>query len=683
MKVSAYRGFLTEWETSDSKKPANSLKMREMNEPMERYDRIRQAAQAWKNVCFVLTLGFVTLLGFASPLYAQSPNGWALKMFTKLGTESSHNFGNLALHAEAEHRFVFENIYKEDVEILSAQSNCGCTKVSVSKKIVKSKEKAEIIARVDTSGKVHTGKRKVTITVHFNRPKSAEVQLQIQAFIRSDVVFNPGNVEFGGVAAGREVSKKVFLEYHGSNPNWGLRQLKKTNPGIKAVAKPTPSSGKVKTYEVTITLKESAEPGYISDLVRFISNDGEDQSIFIPVHAQVLAPLTAKPSYFQLGIVHPGEEVSKNLVIRGSSPFKIEKITSTDSRLKFLTANQESVVHVVPVTFSAGDSSTGPFHQIISIKTTQAQMSELEIAVSGFISDQPRLPRADSTLADMPNDLSNAAGGLSPAGNQNAPAIPPMKRKRTPEAVAFSARRGPSAGNTPTNGHSLTSSGHPFGGILPTMPAAASEPVPEPVPESTDSAQLLQTTLDAPKLAVPETNAPKANASESIGPRTVVPSPLKINLIRRPFADLSNAAIQPVPEKTDQKTDPREQTAESDDGFVAVPSSPEAAPESPSADGWVAAEPNEPNEPNETKNRDDKLFKPFQPLPEVKEPSAEAQPSGSGLMVFRKPALAVGQPENGSAPQKTESLPENRKPAEKTDQPAADGATALLLSLPE
>lgn len=643
---------------------------------MERQGGIRRSSGTRGTILFVLafllTAGFV----FSSPVYGQQSDAWALKMFTKLGTERSYNFGNLALHAEAEHRFIFENIYKEDVEILSAQSNCGCTKVSVTKKVVKSREKAEIIARVDTSGKVHKGKRKVTITVHFNRPKQAEVQLQIQAFIRSDVVFSPGNVEFGGVAQGRQVNKKVYLEYHGGDPNWNLLHLNWTHPGIMPVAKLVSSANGIKTYEVTVTLKDSAEPGYLSDLVQFISNDGENQSIFIPVHAQVLAPLTAKPSYFQLGIVHPGEEVSKNLVIRGSTPFKIEKISSTDSRLKFLTANQKSAVHVIPVTFSAGDSTIGPFHQVISVKTTQEETPELEISVSGFISDKPRLPQAptltmdENPARDQKYEISRLAKNPSAP---NAPAIPMLTGRKNPTAVAFSTQRAQRPlGTADSQKNAVLTKAYPFGGILTTEPAQ---------PQTSE-----RTSIQTPEQAV-------ESAQKGLSVRKglpVAPSPLRIN----PLPQLENAAAQAdtTPDKEAPTKDESVRTSESDSGSEwtdltakgdSAPAASETASEKDDAisEGWVAAV----VEPSAAKNESNASQPAAAPASSRKQPQAARRKTSptfgqesqerSGSILFRKPALAGEK--SAATPSATVST------VQKTAQAPPAGETNFLLTLPE
>ena len=49
----------------------------------------------------------------ASPCFGQE---WARKMFK----DTDYDFGTVARGAKAEHRFVFENIYMEDVHIANA-----------------------------------------------------------------------------------------------------------------------------------------------------------------------------------------------------------------------------------------------------------------------------------------------------------------------------------------------------------------------------------------------------------------------------------------------------------------------------------------------------------------------------------------------------------------------------------
>lgn len=356
--------------------------------PQKNADKFLSRSVRGSSVFVARTLVFAALL-FLLPvpsIYAQQ-NQWAVKMFSELGTVRAHDFGSVALHAEVERRFAFKNIYKEDVVISSVSSNCGCTKASASKTVIRSGETAEIIARVDTSGRQHTKGRKATITVVFSKPALAEVQMQVKTYIRADVGFDPGSIEFGTTTQGKSVVKRAYLQYEG-RPDWALIGVQKTNPGIRAEAREARRTATGVVYEILVELKANAEPGYIHDLLKFKTNDPDPatSSIFLPIRGVVTAPLTAKPSYLQLGVVPKNATITKNLVVCGATPFQILSVDSKDKRMSFLKTDLKRTVHVIPVTFRAG-SQTGAISETIVVATSQKNEAPLRVAATGYVVD--------------------------------------------------------------------------------------------------------------------------------------------------------------------------------------------------------------------------------------------------------------------------------------------------------
>src|ERR1700722_18745958 len=57
------------------------------------------------------------------PQVVADPNDWAKAMFDS----TSHDFGVVARGAEVVHRFRVKNLYKEDVQISTVTTSCGCT----------------------------------------------------------------------------------------------------------------------------------------------------------------------------------------------------------------------------------------------------------------------------------------------------------------------------------------------------------------------------------------------------------------------------------------------------------------------------------------------------------------------------------------------------------------------------
>ena len=52
-----------------------------------------------------------------------SAQNWVSKMFA----EKDHDFGTVARGADTVYKFPVKNIYKQDIELVSVRSSCGCT----------------------------------------------------------------------------------------------------------------------------------------------------------------------------------------------------------------------------------------------------------------------------------------------------------------------------------------------------------------------------------------------------------------------------------------------------------------------------------------------------------------------------------------------------------------------------
>ena len=141
-----------------------------------------------------------------------SAQEWATKMFKTM----SHDFGSVARGAEAEFSFEFENLYEEDLHVASVRSSCGCTTPTITKRDLKTFEKAQIVAKYNTRS--FTGQKGATVTVVFDKPYYAEVQLSIEGYIRSDVVFDPGEVNFGEVDQFTAAERKLTVNYAANHP---------------------------------------------------------------------------------------------------------------------------------------------------------------------------------------------------------------------------------------------------------------------------------------------------------------------------------------------------------------------------------------------------------------------------------------------------------------------------------
>lgn len=277
---------------------------------------------------------------------------WARKMFQV----TKHEFGTVALGSKTEYIFEFQNIYKEDVHVASVRTSCNCTIPSVEIAQAKSWEKGAIKATFNTGGGF-TGQRGATVTVTFDKPYFAEVQLSVAGFIRKDVVFNPGSVNFSDVDQGSELTRAIAVEYAGRS-DWKITDVRSGNPNLEVELKdPVVTPGKVR-YEMYVKLKGDAPEGRISDYLSLVTNDPTTSSVKVAVEGRVVAPLTVSPQSLVLGTIKAGDTVKKNVIVKAKTPFKVLEVKCEhDCFVIKPDSNEAKTVHVIPVTFIAGDSA--------------------------------------------------------------------------------------------------------------------------------------------------------------------------------------------------------------------------------------------------------------------------------------------------------------------------------------
>jgi len=291
-----------------------------------------------------LTCLLVFLLG--SSAVAQN---WATKMFD----ETSHDFGTVARGAAAEHRFTFTNPYQETVTLRSVRSSCGCATPKIITQSVASGETGEVLVTFNTPS--HTGQRTATVTVTFDQPYFAEAQLKIYGFIRKDVVFSPGSVQFGNVDQGQESEKLVTVSYAGRD-DWQIRDVQSTSNDVEVEIHEASRGGGRVTYRLLVRLKDTASVGYIKNRLVLMTNDQRLATIPLDFEARIQPEITVAPSNLYLGELAVGETVSKSLIVRGKQPFKITDIECDDDCFSFTVDEDAKKVHIVKLAFEPNRS---------------------------------------------------------------------------------------------------------------------------------------------------------------------------------------------------------------------------------------------------------------------------------------------------------------------------------------
>ncbi|MEI8371620.1 MAG: DUF1573 domain-containing protein [Planctomycetota bacterium] len=312
-----------------------------------------------------------------SPCFGQQ---WAAKMFQT----TDHDFGTVARGSKAEFNFTLSNLYIDDVHIVTAYSSCGCTSIEIVKPTLKTYEEGSIRAVFNTP--TFLGSRSATITVIIDKPMPAEILLHVRGVIRGDVVFEPGSVQLGDVELGTPVERKVRVNRSGWG-DWQITEVKSSNPHISAKVVDSSRQNGWTTTDLSVTLDKGAPAGYLQDHLLLVTSEGQSVQMPLAVEGRVIANLAVSPSSLFMGVVHPGQEVTKSLVVKGIHPFKVLSITCEDKAFKFTpTSNEAKMVHVIPVTFVAGNTE-GKVTKTIRIVTDLGQTSP-ELSAYAVISSQ-------------------------------------------------------------------------------------------------------------------------------------------------------------------------------------------------------------------------------------------------------------------------------------------------------
>jgi hypothetical protein len=343
-------------------------------------------------------MAVVVFLAWATTAPAQE---WARKMFT----DASHDFGSVARAGKTQYHFKFKNIYEEPLHVAGVRSSCGCTSAEASKTDLKTWETGDIVATFNTNS--FLGNHSATITVTFDKPYPAEVQLQVYGNIRSDIVLAPGSVQLGTVDAGQMVEKKISVTHTG-RPDWVISDIRSANTNFEVeVSDPKRAPGSV-TYDLTVRLKPTAPAGYISDQLFLVTNDSEAAQMPVDVEGQVVADVDVTPKALQFGTLTPGSTSQKNILIRSKRPFKVLEIVGDDC----FTCKLPDAAHdrqIIPITFKA-PAQPGKVVKKIKIKTDLGENVVPDITCQATIldsSDAPATPPASS--AANPVDQTTAA----------------------------------------------------------------------------------------------------------------------------------------------------------------------------------------------------------------------------------------------------------------------------------
>ena len=345
-----------------------------------------------------------------NPVAIRPGDSWAEQMFSELKCD----FGSVAKGAEQRHVIEITNPWKETVTLSGLMSSCACISPVLDKYELKTKETVYLTLTLDT---LHfSGKRQVTVSLSatFDGLNFKPVRIPVTAFIRGDVVMEPGSVQFGQVSPGEAVERRVRIRYAGRS-NWTIRNVRCKNTHITAQAQEVARSGINVEYDLLVKLVGTAPLGPLLDQIVLETDDLNNPTIPVLVDGTVEADLQVTPNVVQFGPLKPGVPKIVKVIVKGRKPFRIEKVECDSSRECYGVAlpSVNQTVHVVSLTITPPDEP-GELKEAFTV-TIAGRQATLAFQAIGTIEATAKPDEAGTTTETKDSFPSESVTPAQPA----------------------------------------------------------------------------------------------------------------------------------------------------------------------------------------------------------------------------------------------------------------------------
>lgn len=278
---------------------------------------------------------------------------WADRLFTEAG----HDFGPVPRGAKVRHPFVLFNRLNEPLTILNVRASCGCTTGRALASQVMPGESAVVEAEMDTRNFVGKKATVLFVSVVTASGREAEVRLGVSSLILSDVVLNPGGLDFGVVARGQSPAQSLTIDRIGAS-DWRITRVLSASRVLTANLVETSRTGNSVGYTLQVALRPDAPAGPVRDEIRLVTNDAETPSIPVLVTAMVNGDLSATPSLLSMGAVRSAAGVQGKVVVRASRPFQILAVEGAGDGFKVAaTDGSRKPMHVLTIAYRPEEGS--------------------------------------------------------------------------------------------------------------------------------------------------------------------------------------------------------------------------------------------------------------------------------------------------------------------------------------
>ncbi|HLW68142.1 MAG TPA: DUF1573 domain-containing protein [Gemmataceae bacterium] len=317
----------------------------------------------------------LTILALATfPCLATAQEqGWGAKFFREGLT---HDFGNVPYGSKLSYKFPIKNDYNQTFRVTEATVSCGCVTPKKPALDIAPLGTSELEISMDTLRINPPGPKKVDIFVTFvsvpvnpgDKVYSSRATLSVSCVPKTNVVFKPGEVNFGQVNQGQTPKQLLTIE-HAGDPNWQIKRavVREELPvQVTVQQQPAGQPGMV-FYQVQATLKSNAPAGEFKQEIQLETSDPQTPVLNLVVSGNVQAPLKATPNIANFGTAKVHEVTLRSILLQGNKPFKITKVEGAGGEINVKFGDRSASVQVLNIEYTP--MQAGALKKVLTIKT--------------------------------------------------------------------------------------------------------------------------------------------------------------------------------------------------------------------------------------------------------------------------------------------------------------------------
>ncbi len=299
------------------------------------------------------------------------------------------DFGKVRAEDAVEHTFEFHNSGVEMLEVKNVQLTPPLAVTRMSRQ-VQPGETASIVVRLGQPRKA--GDFEGLIVVHFTKESSPNAFFRVRGRVVRPIDFEPLPAFFITTFKGESKQQSIEMTNYESEP---LRSPKVESDSDRFTADVT-TLEPGRRFRVTVTVKESAPAGKMSETIRLLTSHERQPVIQIPVNTQVRERVYTFPDSIVLGLIdtatlkrqpQAAAFLSQSVVVyqKDGTDFQIE--AETDVPFLRLTTRQAHLKDrfEVQVDVSPDRLRAGQVKGSIRIRTNDPTFPRLEIPVTGQV----------------------------------------------------------------------------------------------------------------------------------------------------------------------------------------------------------------------------------------------------------------------------------------------------------